>query len=266
MLDVAINLSLSKNDLISYNDDSFKNHLRKADVKHILEKSMHPNGIIDGDKLKQKWFPTHDYEVFISHSHNDLDIAKRVANFLAKEIGLKSFVDSDIWGSADDLLKEIDNRYCKIPNSRSYRYKKRNLSASHVYLLLSSAIMEVMNSAACVIFINSPNSISHIEAIDDETLSPWISFEISLANMLLLQRQAIVEGADFNMARKMDLQNFKNMNLAGLLKWKQNIENQKNGYGNNGNLFMTTQEILSQLPKPLTSPISARNLMDPLFS
>lgn len=53
-------------------------------------------GIIDVTKLKNNWFPENNYDVFISHSHNDLLIAKRIACWLKNEFDINAFIDSTV--------------------------------------------------------------------------------------------------------------------------------------------------------------------------
>lgn len=55
------------------------------------------NGTIDGGKLQEDWFSTIPVDVFISHSHKDVDIAISLAGWLHKELGLSAFVDSCLW-------------------------------------------------------------------------------------------------------------------------------------------------------------------------
>lgn len=87
-----------------------------------FKKKMRPlvipsDGIIKGDTLKDTYFPSglfdgSNYDVFISHSHNNEEEAHLLAAWLKKYKKLSCFVDSFAWGSADQLLKEIDDKYC----------------------------------------------------------------------------------------------------------------------------------------------------------
>ena len=43
------------------------------------------SGIIDGEKLQNFVFPTDNYDIFISHSHDDLEIAKQFAAWLKEK-------------------------------------------------------------------------------------------------------------------------------------------------------------------------------------
>lgn len=139
-------------------------------------------GIIDGERLQNFVFPTNNYDVFISHSHNDLEIAKRFATWLKEKYGYNVFLDSFIWNSADGLLREIDNLYCKQRNGL-YNYHKRNYSTAHIHTMLSMSIMEIIKRSKVGILIDSHHSIN-LERLRNsnqaKTLSPWIFQEIML--------------------------------------------------------------------------------------
>ena len=79
---------------------------RKCLREFILE-----NGHIDGTALKDHWFNIIDADIFLSHSHNDIEKVKGFAGWLYDQFGLTSFIDSCVWGYCDDLLKEIDAQY-----------------------------------------------------------------------------------------------------------------------------------------------------------
>ena len=73
-----------------------------------------------------------------------------------EQFNLNVFVDTFYWGSADDLLKEIDDIKCKNSDG-TYDYQKRNITTSHVHAMLTSAIMQVMDLSEIVIFVNTNN-------------------------------------------------------------------------------------------------------------
>lgn len=91
-----------------------------SSINNILERFLKPeNGIIDGNALKELIFPTGvnqdfpDFDVFISHSHNDAQDAERLAEVLKHKYGKTPFLDKYIWSSADGLLRKIDEEYCR---------------------------------------------------------------------------------------------------------------------------------------------------------
>ena len=149
------------------------------------------NGVIDGTAIQNHWFSIKEANVFISHSHKDLDLVKGFAGWLYEEFGLTAFIDSCVWGYCDDLLKMIDDRYCKNGNSQTYNYKLRNYSTSHVHMMLSSALSEMIDNSECIVFMNTPNSISletelqnAAQNVSYTTMSPWIYHELSAAAMM----------------------------------------------------------------------------------
>lgn len=142
---------------------------------------------LDGGRIINNWFPSVEADVFISHSHADRDHAVALAGYLDREFNLRAFVDSTVWGYAADLLKLIDSKYCLSNREHAlYDYDKRNISTSHVHMMLSTALMSMMNKCECIIFINTPNSIRPAnELIDnEETASPWIYSELLMTSML----------------------------------------------------------------------------------
>jgi hypothetical protein len=151
-------------------------------VRMSLESVLNEK-IIDGKKLTEHWFPEIEADVFICHSHNDLDKAIMWAGLLSTVFALRPFVDSTVWQYADDLLKIIDNKFCKIPGKESYSYEERNLSTSHVHAMLSIALTTMLDSTECVFFLNTPNSIASGPPMF-RTESPWLFFELNTINVL----------------------------------------------------------------------------------
>ena len=109
---------------------------RKAIFKKKIKPLIYPkDGIIKGDTLKDLYFPSvqfdgTNYDVFISHSHKNVDEACLLAAWLEKTKGISCFVDSFAWASADQLLKEIDNDFCYQKHTKTYNYRKRNFKIS----------------------------------------------------------------------------------------------------------------------------------------
>lgn len=150
------------------------------------------SGIIDGEKLQNFVFPTDNYDIFISHSHDDLEIAKQFAAWLKEKYEYSVFLDSFVWNSADGLLQEIDNLYCKQRNGL-YNYRKRNYSTAHIHTMLSMSIMEIIKNSSAGIFINSPHSINLRNLSNNnraKTLSPWIYQEIMFMRQFANQKSS----------------------------------------------------------------------------
>lgn len=145
------------------------------------------NGVIDATALEHEWFSPEEPHVFLSHSHADIDIAMGIAGALTNCLGIKCFIDSFVWGYANDLLRNIDKEFCWLKDKGFYSYDRRNLSTSHVHMMLSGALAKVMDRSECVIFLNSPKSIKTDDLIlggGSKTASPWIYHELLMTQML----------------------------------------------------------------------------------
>lgn len=204
------------------------------------------NGIIDGTGLSDEWFKRIKSDVFLSHSHKDTKLAYILAGWLEEHFGVKVFMDESIWGSADKLLKTIDNKYCKSDvDERNYDYKKRNLSTSHVHAMLTVAIWEIIDKTEIVIFLNTDNSIpqiaNSIEGKDNYTLSPWIYEELMVTKLIekkdwkehrltLLTEYA---SKQLNVSYKVPLEKLSSINMQQLYCWCQEYEKSKEARKNN---------------------------------
>lgn len=182
-----------------------------AQARRCLKEFILENGHIDGDSLKEHWFNIVKSDVFLSHSHKDVEKVKGFAGWLHDTFGLTAFIDSCVWGYCDDLLKEIDNMFCWQPKSETYNYKMRNYTTTHVHTMLSSALTEMIDKCECMIFFNTPNSITLSDELEKvkggkkvNTLSPWIYHELSVSSMIEHKkpRRVILEHRDSKFAQR----------------------------------------------------------------
>lgn len=155
-----------------------KNHVQPCLDKYLLD-----NGSLDGDKIMADWFPEMECHIFLSHSHKDLETALYIAGLLYLRLEIIVFIDSTVWGYANNLLRKIDNKYCYNTTSKTYDYNLRNYSTSHVHLMLSTALNNMIDKTECVFFLNTPNSVS-TKKITEKTFSPWIFSEINTSRIV----------------------------------------------------------------------------------
>ena len=185
------------------------------------------SGIINGERLRSFVFPTDKFDVFISHSHNDLEIAKLFAVWLEEKCGLSVFLDSFVWGSADGLLQEIDNLYCKQQNGL-YSYHRRNYSTAHIHTMLSMSIMEIIKQSRAGVFIDSSHSLNLNKLRNNnqaKTLSPWIYQEIMFMRLFadkksstrMFSRENLNE--NFQIAHSVDLSDFTLLTVKDLINF-----------------------------------------------
>lgn len=167
------------------------------DFQQQCECSLKPflldKGHIDGTALKDAWFSIENADVFISHSHQDIEKVKAFAGWLKNKFGLTAFIDSCAWGYCDDLLKLIDDKFCKHQDGKTYDYNLRNYTTSHVHTMLSAALLDMIDRTECLIFYNTPQSICLKEELNkvdksEKTLSPWIYSELFATRVLRCQK------------------------------------------------------------------------------
>ncbi len=156
----------------------------ETELKNRLEDFINYDGIINGNEVIEKWFPEIECDIFLSHSHIDKDKALSLAGYLAKHFGLKTFIDSTVWGFSDILLKVLDDKYCLNEDSNTYNYISRNYSTSHVHLMLKSALDKMIDKCEAIFFLNTPNSISATNSVEQKTKSPWIFSEIATTQII----------------------------------------------------------------------------------
>ncbi len=183
----GFNLRLEQNDFRRGCFDAFYDigsnciSKQKDSIIERLSSFVGENGSLDGSKMQENWFPQVKADVFISHSHKDEKLAIAFAGWLKDTFGLTAFIDSCVWGYSNDLLKQIDDAYCF--NGKHYSYKKRNYSTSHVHMMLSVALTQMIDNTECLFFLNTPNSLTP-DPDRNQTESPWIYFEISTSRLI----------------------------------------------------------------------------------
>ena len=230
----------------SFYNNTFNQHLTKGsklfsqhekEVQDCLSKYITEDGVINGSDLKEHWFSISDKDIFISHSHKDINKVKAFAGWLYDTFGLEAFIDSCSWGYCDKLLKKIDNKYCYNLKSKTYDYDLRNYTTSHVHMMLSTALAEMLNKTECVIFFNTPNSISMSDELtkikkSEATLSPWIYYELSMMTLIksTQPRKIILEHSaysDINIKCDVSkiLKELTQINDSTLLDWRDKWNN-----------------------------------------
>lgn len=200
----------------SYEGKNGLERIKPSEVKGILRKNI-KESTIDADNAGKSIFPRiSDCRVFISHSHDDEKLAKAFGGWLYEHFKIKAFIDSSVWGCAHDLLWEIDSEF-----SRSKRdgnvidYTMSTITASHVHMMLSTALSDMIAETECVIFINTPSSIiveDDIKKIGEKekTHSAWIHYELVITKLIKRttpqwirnSHNLISEGAVTNMAKR----------------------------------------------------------------
>lgn len=206
---------------------------QKLLIDDFLETVTNAEGVIDGEQLSRVWFPIDRYDIFLSYSHTDEDLAMLLVGFLENVFKLKVFMDALVWNSADDLLKVIDNKYCLQEDKKHYDYRKRNFSTSHVHSMLSTAIAKAIDHSEVIFFLNTSNSTYKLKDFftTEHTLSPWIYQEILFSSLLRVREwkehrsKELFEHTAFQhdlaVAYKIPLDHFEIINYYDLVNWNR---------------------------------------------
>jgi hypothetical protein len=215
---------------------------QRAEVKIVLDDFAIRNGTLDGTAIQENWFPQIEADVFISHSHSDERLAVIFSTLLHDCFGLSTFIDSCIWGYSTKLLKLIDNKYCKNIDEDTYNYTKRNFSTSHVYMMLSTALMMMVDNCECIFFLDTPNAVNTKDVIQ-RTQSPWIYSEINISRLIkkrrpermrnihdsLIKSQGSTYSENFslNVEYELNTSHFSSLSLDDFDRWKKNYDKVK---------------------------------------
>lgn len=183
----AFNLILKDEDEAYFS--SYKNIGQKifnedrAKVRAVLDNyTIANNSVLDGSQIQKDWFPEIECDIFISHSHSDENLALGLAGWLFENLKIKVFIDSSVWGYSDELLRKLDDLYCKN-KVNSYSYTLRNYSTSHVHMMLATALSNMIYKTECLFFLNTNKS--NLDSIGGIiTKSPWIYSELEVARIV----------------------------------------------------------------------------------
>lgn len=194
---------------------------------------------LEGDRIMQECFPNDikEYNIFLSHSHKDMRIALIIAGLLKSKYKIEVFIDSTVWLNYIDLLKCIDDYYCKSKekikerydyNSKEYYdYDIRNYSTSHINLMLMNSLNMMIDKCEVLFFLNTPNSIS-IDNIGQKTNSPWIFSEIQTSKIIRkkipnrnipLMESTKYFSTDLKISYPLELDHLTNISCYNFLKW-----------------------------------------------
>ncbi|KFF62087.1 toll/interleukin-1 receptor domain-containing protein [Pectobacterium brasiliense] len=175
----ASSLSFNEDEVSAYREDN----RRHFDTRKLEEYLLDWNNVLDVEKISKDFFPKVEADVFLSHSHYDENDVIKLAIELERK-GLKVFVDSCVWGWADNLLKKIDDKYC-LKDDGYYNYKSRNRTTSNIYMILNSALHSTISQSELFLFLHTESSISmsSIYTGDEHIASPWIFSELNFAKL-----------------------------------------------------------------------------------
>lgn len=183
-----------------------KQHLDNQEATYKMELKKYVRGKeIDGTKIQKEWFPQIEADIFISHSHKDEDLACALAGWIYENFGLKCFIDSNVWGYADELLEEMNE---KLSHKRSdgkggylYNHQSCNQVSQHVNTMLSIALQKMIDKVEAIILLNTEQSIQVCsDSGMNKTYSPWIYSEIICTQ--IVRKKPLLAYRDYRLVNK----------------------------------------------------------------
>ncbi|MCD8844317.1 toll/interleukin-1 receptor domain-containing protein [Staphylococcus gallinarum] len=166
-------------------------------IKHLSDENY---TVFDAQEVMDSHFTERKYDIFISHSHSDIEYVKKLAGYY-EEQGKLVFIDSEYWNFSDDLLKALDNEFSYQKKSGTYSYEKRNITTTIVHNLLAVSLEKMIDRCEKFIFAYSNNtSGSNIHELlktahssNKYVISPWIYKEVITANIIYKNKREIIE-------------------------------------------------------------------------
>ena len=161
--------------------------LREQEINRLINS----DSILDASTILNIVSPQGGFDVFISHYHENEEIALNVASILQSQ-GYKPFVDSQCWLHFDNIAGQLNDLHYHKDNKGNevYNHDKTIMVQKHCDVLLLSALAKVISKCNYLIFINPPESMIGIEHYSKQssnspkTYSPWIYWELLFAGIL----------------------------------------------------------------------------------
>lgn len=158
--------------------NSFSTKVKEA-VAHLGEK----DGVIDGDVLESAWYPQLKFDVFISHSHTNLDKAMALSAAIKALLGIDAFVDSCVWKCRDQLIEKLRELTGNNPAKPCANPRDESEIIAHADMMLNNSLMRMIDSCECLMFLDTPRSICR-DGLVSKTFSAWLYSEIVISKYI----------------------------------------------------------------------------------
>ncbi len=171
------NLTRNSNDfsmLPIFELDRIAQKIRNILKKHGSRKDI----ILNHRELQEAFFSPFkpqlkNAQVFLSHSHADINKALEVKNYLENQIKRKVFIDSLFWDYKDDVLNKLA------------KYDDISRIEDAFTLILRESLECMIKKCPYFVFLQSKNSVSLNQDLLKITYSAWIYEELKIANTLI---------------------------------------------------------------------------------
>ncbi|MBM0612058.1 toll/interleukin-1 receptor domain-containing protein [Helicobacter pylori] len=159
-------------------------------IYELIKKAKHSNDdiILNHNEIKEAFFSPFkpqlkNAQVFLSHSHADINKALEVKNYLENQIKRKVFIDSLFWDYKDDVLNKLA------------KYDDISRIEDAFTLILRESLQDMIKKCPYFVFLQSKNSVSNQGLSRNQdllkiTYSAWIYEELKIAHSISESRQS----------------------------------------------------------------------------
>ncbi|MGL2878596.1 TIR domain protein [Helicobacter pylori] len=187
----VVDLDSSKNQSILKPIARYSFHNQTHQVSEVAEKIheliknarySNDNIVLKRNEIKEAFFSPFkpqlkNAQVFLSHSHADINKALEVKNYLENQIKRKVFIDSLFWDYKDDVLNKLA------------KYDDISRIEDAFTLILRESLEDMIKKCPYFVFLQSSNSVSNQWLSRNQdllkiTYSAWIYEELKIAHSI----------------------------------------------------------------------------------
>ncbi|MDR0944104.1 MAG: hypothetical protein LBM41_06185 [Ruminococcus sp.] len=145
---------------------------------------------VDAAQLMDDCFSQKPFDIFISHSHENEDDAIALSLYIKEKYKKDCFIDSLVWEYSKKIINRIKSQFSLSREELSY-------TQTNVHIMLATSLMKMIRDTKKFIFIKSSESTLEENIGDVFTGSPWIYFELLVANMMINKTSSMNESVSF---------------------------------------------------------------------
>ncbi|WP_120876116.1 TIR domain protein [Helicobacter pylori] len=183
-LDERENQIMLKSIARSFNNQAHQVNEAAEKIHELIKNAPYSNDniVLKRNEIKEAFFSPFkpqlkNAQVFLSHSHADINKALEVKNYLENQIKRKVFVDSLFWDYKDDVLNKLA------------KYDDISKIEDAFTLILRESLEYMIKKCPYFVFLQSSNSVSNQWLSRNQdllkiTYSAWIYEELKIAHSI----------------------------------------------------------------------------------
>ncbi|GAA7306263.1 toll/interleukin-1 receptor domain-containing protein [Helicobacter pylori] len=183
-LDSSKNQIMLKSSVRSFNNQAHQINEAAEKIHELIKNAPYSNDniVLKRNEIKEAFFSPFkpqlkNAQVFLSHSHADINKALEVKNYLESQTKRKVFIDSLFWDYKDDVLNKLA------------RYDDISKIEDAFTLILRESLQDMIEKCPYFVFLQSKNSVSNQGLSRNQdllkiTYSAWIYEELKIAHSI----------------------------------------------------------------------------------